>query len=89
MVLVTAGTGICHSGNNNIADAVVVLSSTSVCHLNFATAVGARRLIVLPVVGQSNDLGRVLRKVPVSASNHSHCANRQLARNQTLMQSVW
>ena len=73
MVFVTAGAGICHSGNNHIPDAIVALSSSSVRHLDFTTAVRARRLIILPVVGQSNDLGRILCKVPVSALKQSLC----------------
>ncbi len=67
MVLVTAGTGVCHSGFNDGTDAIIVLSSSSVGDLDFATAKRARRLIFLPEVGQGNDPGRILRDLPLSA----------------------
>lgn len=59
MVLVTAGASVCHSSNDHITNSVVALSSAGVFNLDGPAAVRARRLVVLPEVGQRNDPGRI------------------------------
>lgn len=67
MVLVTTGTCVCHRGFNAGPNAKIVLSSSCVCDLDSATAVRARRLTLLPEVGQGDDPGRILCDLPLLA----------------------
>lgn len=60
MVLVAAGTSVCHGGLNDAPDAKIVLSASGVGDLDLSTAVRARRLALLPDVGQGDDPGRIL-----------------------------
>ena len=57
MVLITAGTGVFHSGRDNGALAIIVRAATRVCDLNVTSAVGSRRRVTLPVGAKRNDLG--------------------------------
>lgn len=60
MVLVTAWARICNCGHDDAVDAIVVLTSSNIGNLNLAATVWARRLVLLPIIGQSDDLGTIL-----------------------------
>ena len=57
MILITARTGVLHSGRNNGALAIILRTATRVCDLNVASAVGSRRRVSLPVGAESDDFG--------------------------------
>lgn len=67
MVRITSDTSVRHSGFNDSPDAKIVQSSSSVSDLNSATAVRARRLPLLPIIGQGNDIGGILSNLLLSA----------------------
>lgn len=60
MVLVAAWARIRHSCNNNIVHTIIVLASTAVGNLDSTIAKRARRLFVLPVIRQGDDLRAIL-----------------------------
>ena len=62
VVLVTTRASVCNSSCDDGANAVVALTSAGVGDLNLAAAVGARRLVFLPVVRESDDLATVLSR---------------------------
>lgn len=60
MVLVTTWARIRNCSHYDAIGAIIVLTSSGVGDLNLAATVWAWRLVLLPVVGQGDDLGTIL-----------------------------
>ena len=55
IVLTATGTGVIDGSDDDLSNAIVALSSSSVGDLDFATAIGAWGGVVLPEVGEGDD----------------------------------
>lgn len=61
MVLITRGTGILDRSNDHVSLSIVVTPASLVGDLDLAAAVWSWRCTALPITGQSDDLGTILK----------------------------
>lgn len=62
MVFIARGTSILDRSNDHVSLSVVIATASLVRDLDLAATVWSWRFVVLPVIGQSNDLGTVLQQ---------------------------
>ena len=61
MVFITRGTGICDRSNNHVPFSIVVTPASLIGDLDLAATVWSWRCTALPISGQSDDLGTILK----------------------------
>ena len=61
MVLITRGTGILHRSDDHGSLSIIVIPASLVGDLDLAATVWSWRCTALPISGQSDDLGTVLK----------------------------